>query len=132
MKKTSKFSALAAGALTLTSLFGLAAHADSNRGHDGWRDGRRDSRYERRDDRDFVGGVVERVDRRRGVVLLREARSRRTILVEMNRRSRGVDLEDLRRGDRATFVGDWTRNGVFTAWRIEDVDSRRNRRDRRW
>ena len=130
--KTSKLSALAAGALTLTSLFGVAAYADSGRGNDGWRDSRRDSRYERRDDRDFVGGIVERVDRRRGVVLLREARSRRTIVVEMNRRSRGIDLDDLRRGDYASFVGDWTRNGVFTAWRIEDVDSGRNRRDRRW
>jgi hypothetical protein len=26
-----------------------------------------------------------------------------------------------------TFVGDWTRGGVFEAWRIADVDSGRNR-----
>jgi hypothetical protein len=126
MKKTGSFSVLAAGALALTSMFGAAAQADD------WRESRRDSRYERRQDRDFIGGTVQRVDRRRGVVVLREARSGRTVLVEMNRRSRGIDIDDLRRGDHARFVGDWTRNGVFTAWRIEDVDSGRNRRDRRW
>lgn len=133
MKKAAKFTVMAAGALALTSMFGLSAMADHR--DDEWRDSRRDSRYERRrDDRDFLRGEVERVDRRRGVVVLRTGRGGRPVLVEMTRRSRGIDVEDLRRGDYVTFVGDWSRNGVFTAWRIDDVDSgRRNRdRDRRW
>ena len=131
MKKAAKFTMMAAGALALTSMFGLSAMADES-----WRDSRRDSRYERRDDRrrddrDFLRGTVERVDRRRDAVVLRDARSGRTVLVQMTGRSRGIDVEDLRRGDRVTFVGDWSRGGVFTAWRIDDVDSGR-RGGRRW
>ena len=134
MKKAAKFTVMAAGALALTSMFGLSAAADDR---DDWRrDSRRDSRYERRgdrrDDRDFLRGEVERVDRRRGVVVLRTNRGGRPVLVEMARRSgRGIDLEDLRRGDYVTFVGDWSRGGVFTAWRIDEVDSGRGR-GRRW
>ncbi|HEX6088250.1 MAG TPA: hypothetical protein VF266_27210, partial [Thermoanaerobaculia bacterium] len=134
MKKAAKFTMMAAGALALTSMFGLSAMADDS-WRDSRRDDRRDSRYERRDhrrdDRDFLRGTVERVDRRRDVVVLRDARSGRTVLVQMNDRNRGIDVEDLRRGDRVTFVGDWSRNGVFTAWRIDDVDSGR-RSGRRW
>ena len=134
MKKAAKFTMMAAGALALTSMFGLSAMADDS-WRDSRRDDRRDSRYERRDnrrdDRDFLRGTVERVDRRRDVVVLRDARSGRTVLVQMNDRNRGIDVEDLRRGDRVTYVGDWSRNGVFTAWRIDDVDSGR-RGGRRW
>ena len=132
MKKSGKFSVMAAGALTLASMFALSAFADSRHREESWRDSRRNDRYERRDDRDFLRGRVERVDRRRDVVLVRDARSGRTVLVEMARRNRGrgIDVEDLRRGDYVSFVGDWSRNGVFTAWRIDDVDSGRrgNRR----
>jgi hypothetical protein len=129
MKKSAKFTMMAAGALALTSTFGMSAFAQSHRGDDSWRDRRGDSRYERRDDRDFLRGTVERIDRRRDAVVLRDARSGRTVLVQMTRSNRGIDVEDLRRGDHVTFVGDWTRNGVFTAWRIDDVDSgRRNGR----
>ena len=131
MKSKVKFTVMAAGALALTSMFGMSAFGD-----DSWRNSRRDSRYERRDerrdDRDFLRGEVQRVDRRRGVVVLRTARGGRPVLVEMSRRSRGIDVDDLRRGDYVTFVGDWSRNGVFTAWRIDDVDSGRRSRDRRW
>lgn len=135
MKKSGKFLVMAAGALALTSMFALSAFADSRHRDDSWRDSRRDSRYERRDDRrddrDFLRGSVERVDRRRGAVVVREARSGRTVLVQMTRRNnRGIDVDDLRRGDYVSFVGDWSRNGVFTAWRIDDVDSRRGHR--RW
>lgn len=133
MKKTAKFTVMAAGALTLASMFGACAFADPR--DESWRDSRRDSRYERRDDRrddrDFLRGTVERVDRRRDVVVLRDARSGRTVLVQMNDRNRGIDVEDLRRGDRVTFVGDWSRNGVFTAWRIDDVDNGRRGNRRR-
>ena len=131
MKSKVKFTVMAAGALALTSMFGMSAFGD-----DSWRNSRRDSRYERRDDRrddrDFLRGEVERVDRRRNVVVLRTSRGGRPVLVEMSRRSRGIDVDDLRRGDYVTFVGDWSRNGVFTAWRIDDVDSGRRSRDRRW
>lgn len=136
MKKAAKFM-MAAGALALTSMFGLSAAAD-----DSWRDSRRNDRYERRDgrndrrdDRNSLRGTVERVDRRRDAVVLRESRSGRTVLVQMTRRNRGIDVEDLRRGDRVTFAGDWSRNGLFTAWRIDDVDSGRRggrRGGRRW
>jgi hypothetical protein len=132
MKSKAKFTVMAAGAFALTSMFGMAALAD-----DSWRDSRRndsrrnDSRYERRDDRDLLRGEVERVDRRRNVVVLRTSRSGRSVLVQMSNRSRGIDVEDLRRGDQVTFVGDWARNGVFTAWRIDDVDSGRRSHDRR-
>jgi hypothetical protein len=128
MKKAAKFSVMAAGALTLASMFGLSALGDERHRDDSWRDSRRDSRHERRDDRDFLRGVVERVDRRRDVAVVRDARSGRSVLVQMTRRSRGADVDDLRRGDRVTFAGDWSRGGVFTAWRIEDVDRGRGRR----
>ncbi|HUR83358.1 MAG TPA: hypothetical protein VM733_21545 [Thermoanaerobaculia bacterium] len=125
MRKTAKFTMLAAGALTLTSMFGMTAFGDDRRDNDNWRD-RRDSRYDRRDDRDFLRGEVERVDRRSGVVVVRTNRSSRPVLVQMTRRgTRGIDASDLRRGDYVTFVGDWSRNGTFTAWRVDDVRSRR-------
>jgi hypothetical protein len=100
------------------------------------RDSRNDDRgrYERdsrNDDRDFVSGVVESVNRRRGVVLIRERHGRRSIAVEMiGRRGNrsGIDLGDLRRGDSVTFAGQWSRGGVFEAWRIDDVDTRGGRR----
>ena len=75
-------------------------------------------------DRDFVRGVVERVDYRRGTLLLRDERSNRRVTVVMaggSRNRRGVDLDDLRRGDFVTFAGDWDRRGVFEAYRIENV-----------
>ncbi|HYC93457.1 MAG TPA: hypothetical protein VEO54_29895 [Thermoanaerobaculia bacterium] len=130
MKKTAKFTVMAAGALTLASMFSACAFAEPRR-DDSWRDSRYERRDQRRDDRDFLRGTVERIDRRRDVVVLRDARSGRTVLVQMHDRNRGIDVEDLRRGDRVTFVGDWSRNGVFTAWRIDDVDSGR-RGNRRW
>jgi hypothetical protein len=132
MKKSAKFTVMAAGALTLASMFGGCTFADERHRDDSWRGSRGDSRYERRDDRDTLRGSVERVDRRRDTVVVRDARSGRTVLVQMTRRGndRGIDVEDLRRGDQVTFAGDWSRNGVFTAWRIADVDSGRrgNRR----
>lgn len=120
MRKSGKFMLLAAGALALTSMFGMSASAA-----DDWRHSRRD-RYERRDDRDFLRGVVQRVDGRRGVVFVREGRGGRPIPVQMTRRHRrGLDIGDLRRGDIVTFVGDWKRGGIFEARRIADLDSGR-------
>ncbi len=88
-------------------------------------DGRYDDRYGNRSR--TLYGVVQRVDYRRGEVLLRDTRSGRNVLVEMrgSRNRRGVDLNDLRRGDRVTFIGSWDGRGRFEAYRIDDVDSGR-------
>jgi hypothetical protein len=139
MKKSVQFAGILAGALTFTTLFGLSANAETRHPEESsWRESQRNSdrndrydRNDRREDRDSLTGYVERVDRRKGVVVVRTRNNNRTVFVEMARRnnnnSRGLDLGDLRRGDRATFVGDWARNGTFTAWRIDDVDSRGGR-----
>lgn len=145
MKKSVQFAGILAGALAFTSLFGLSANAETrHQDESSWRESQRrdrddrhdrydryDRRDSRRDDRDFVTGYVERLDRRRGLVVLRTRNSSRPVVVEMVRRSnydRGLDLGDLRRGDRVTFVGDWSRGGNFTAWRIDDIDARGGRR----
>lgn len=86
-----------------------------------------DDRGYRNDRDDYVRGVVERVDYRSGVLLLREAFTRRTITVDMRdtRRSSRVDFGDLRRGDSVTLSGQWLRGGRFEADGIERVNSRR-------
>jgi hypothetical protein len=87
-----------------------------------YRDGR-DNRYGY-EDREYVRGVVERVDVYRGSLLLRDERSGRRVSVVMaggNRNRRGVDLNDLRRGDLVTLSGDWHRGGVFEAYRVDSV-----------
>jgi hypothetical protein len=85
----------------------------------------RDRRGDRRDD--FISGVVERVDRR-GTILIRDQRTGRRVTAVMARGNnrRGVDLNDLRRGDRVTLRGDWERGGVFEVHRIEDIRSGRH------
>ncbi|MEO8378869.1 MAG: hypothetical protein ABI779_04315 [Acidobacteriota bacterium] len=139
MKKSKKTSAILAITLALSTLSGVSAFADSRHQNETWRD-RNDSndrgRYERdtrSNDRDGVSGIVERVDRRRGLVSLRQRRGGRSITVEMVRRrnERGLGVEDLRRGDTVSFIGDWSRRGVFQAWRIADVDRHGGRRDGR-
>ncbi|MEA2491374.1 MAG: hypothetical protein QOH21_3166, partial [Acidobacteriota bacterium] len=76
---------------------------------------------------DNVRGVVERVDYRSGVLLLRETSTGRTMDVDMRQtaRSSRVDLSDLRRGDYVELSGEWLRGGRFAADRIESVDSGR-------
>ena len=140
MRKSLKFAGIVAGTLVLTSLLGMSAIADSRPPDESaWRERRivdpYDDRYEDRNgqyshstDRDLLSGVVERIDLRRGVAFVRAQNGRR-IAVEMSRRHRirGIDVEDLRRGDVVTFAGDWAQRSVFRAWRIEDVDGRRGR-----
>lgn len=93
-----------------------------------WPDDRRydDRRYDDRR-RDTVQGVVQRIDERRAVLLLRESHSGRTVEVDMRdtRHDRRVDFSDLRRGDYVRLTGDWERGGLFEAERIESVDSGR-------
>lgn len=76
----------------------------------------------------YLRGVVERVDLRRDILVLRDDDSGRYVSVDMrrtdSRRNRSIDLNDLRRGDYVNLSGDWSR-GVFTAYRIENVRSSR-------
>lgn len=71
--------------------------------------------------RDYLRGIVERVDYR-GAVVVRDERSGRRVTVYMRGNDRrGVDLNDLRRGDVVTFAGDWNRGNAFEAYRIDSV-----------
>ena len=147
MKKMSKLTAVTAVlvAVFATSAFAETRHPNEtneqwrgdNRSHgdDRYRDDhdrdrdRGDRRGDYHDNRDFVRGYVERIDFRRGTILLRDRRSNRRITVFMvggSRNRRGVDLTDLRRGDYVTLAGDWNRRGVFQAYRVESV------REGRW
>ena len=97
------------------------AYYNDNRDNRGYRDGYGYGN-------DSVSGIVERVDFRRGTMLVRDARSGRRIEVLMaggSRNRRGVDLTDVRRGDRITLSGDWRRGNVFEAY---NIDSLRNGR----
>ena len=75
----------------------------------------------------YVQGIVDRIDYRYGSLLLRDARSGAIINVDMRetgRRSR-IDLNDLRRGDRVSLAGNWSRDGVFRAYNIDSVTTGR-------
>jgi hypothetical protein len=95
----------------------------------------RNDRWDRNGRYDQVGGVVERIDHRRNVIVLREARSGRTIMIDADRiedrRRNRADLTDLRRGDFVRLTGEW-RHRSFEAYRIDDVRSNRNRDRDRW
>jgi hypothetical protein len=139
MKFSKKTAGIAASSLMAMSLFSLSAFADSRPQSATWRAGndryeRRDNdRYERngRDDRRdrsgrvaTIAGVVERIDNRRDVIVLRDARSNRSIVIDMDRlderRRNRADLTDLRRGDFIRLTGEWDRDG-FEAHRIDDI-----------
>jgi hypothetical protein len=68
----------------------------------------------------YLSGRVERVDYRYGTLLLRDARSGRVVEVDMRAADRrgGLDLGDVRPGDRITLDGTWDR-GYFHAFRID-------------
>lgn len=92
----------------------------------GYNGGYYDSRAE-----NFLRGTVERTDFRRDTIVLREQGTGRFVTVDMrgtDRRFRSIDVEDLRRGDFVSLSGDWSRGGVFSAYRVESVDSGRGRR----
>lgn len=85
--------------------------------------GDRDSRG-RGSEMRHLTGVVQRIDLRRGLLVVRDDRSGRGITVDMVRngdRPGSIDLDDVRRGDRIDLVGDFSRDGVFRAWRIDDL-----------
>ena len=71
-------------------------------------------------------GIVTRVDVRRGIAEVEDRDSGRIVLVEMRRdNGRGVDVNDLRSGDRVTLSGEWIGGGRFEAYRIDSVRSGR-------
>lgn len=85
--------------------------------NDGYYDGAYGGRYD-----GYLTGRVERVDLRYGTVLLRDDRTGRVVEVDMRATEgrRGVDFDDLRRGDRVTLAGSWD-GGYFHAYRIDGV-----------
>ena len=73
------------------------------------------------DDR-YLTGIVQSVDRRGEVLWVEVQRTGRIVAVDVrrvDRNSRRIDVDDLRRGDRITVRGDWQRNGRFEAERVE-------------
>ncbi|HEX7708163.1 MAG TPA: hypothetical protein VF701_17005 [Thermoanaerobaculia bacterium] len=75
----------------------------------------RDNRSQRYD---TFAGVVERIDARRGLLEVRDGRSRRVIAVDLRGLGRDSDLRNLRRGDAVIVTGEWSRSG-FDAVRVE-------------
>ncbi len=67
--------------------------------------------------RGIVRGVIERVDRRDGMLLLRDEASGRTIRAEVN-----GNLRSVRRGDFVELSGRWIRGGIFG---VDHIDFRR-------
>ena len=78
-------------------------------------------------DRGIVRGVITDIVYRRDIVSIRDEYSGRRVRVDMRRADRyrrGIDVNDLRRGDYVTLWGEWDR-GIFEAYEIESVRSRR-------
>ena len=75
----------------------------------------------------YVTGIVDRISYRRGTLVLRDDRSGRFINVDMRATGRysRIDLNDLRRGDRVSLNGDWSRGGIFRAYEIDSVNTGR-------
>jgi hypothetical protein len=70
----------------------------------------------------YVRGVVDRVDYRRGTMLLRDDRDGRIVEVDMRSDRYGrLNLDDLRPGDYVELSGEWLRGDIFTAYRVESV-----------
>ena len=81
-----------------------------------------DSRYDNTYTSGQIRGVVESVDLRRGTLVINDEISRQFVTVEMPRDRR---MDDVRAGDYVEFSGDWTRNGVFNANRLDRLDEGR-------
>ncbi|MEK6374781.1 MAG: hypothetical protein AABO58_19045 [Acidobacteriota bacterium] len=67
-----------------------------------------------------VRGVVESVDLRRGRLIVHDDVSNAFVTVEMRDYERRLD--DVRLGDYIELSGDWTRTGVFIAYRLDSLD----------
>lgn len=84
-------------------------------------------RYDTAYTRGEIRGVVESVDFRRGTMVLNDDISRQFVTVTMPRDRR---MDEVRPGDYVEFSGDWTRSGLFEAYRLERFDEGRD--DRRY
>jgi hypothetical protein len=77
----------------------------------------------------LLRGRIDRIDRRDETLWLR-LDDGRMINADMTRndrhwnRNRGIDIGDLRRGDRVTLSGSWTRRDLFSVNHVENVRSR--------
>lgn len=94
-----------------------------------WRDDRRFYDHGYGDRRDYLRGVVRAIDERRGVMRVQERSTDRWVTVRIparaRHRSRGVDFDDVRRGDFVVLAGDWIGREVFESYRIESIRSGR-------
>ncbi|MFL6247831.1 MAG: hypothetical protein ACJ74H_17535 [Thermoanaerobaculia bacterium] len=95
----------------------------NSRGYYDYYDGYDDGYYDSRTSRGELRGVVESVDYRRETFVVRNEASGSFVTVVM--RDRGRD--PVRAGDYVELGGDWTRSGLFEAYRVDivDYDSRR-------
>ena len=70
----------------------------------------------------YVRGVVEQVDYRSGILTLRDDATGRVLDVNTGRDS-SIDLNAVRPGDDVTISGQWLRDNVFAAYRIDSVNN---------
>ncbi len=70
-----------------------------------------------------IRGVVESIDYRRGTLVLNDDISRQFVTVTM---PRDRSMDDVREGDYVEFSGDWTRGGIFNAYRLDRLDENRD------
>ncbi|MGZ8812139.1 MAG: hypothetical protein ACXW29_13445, partial [Thermoanaerobaculia bacterium] len=70
-----------------------------------------------------IRGVVESVDFRRGTLVINDDISRQFVTVTLPRDRR---VESIRPGDYVDFSGDWSRRGVFNAYRLERLEEGRD------
>ena len=83
----------------------------------------RDRYYDVNTSRGQLRGVVESVDYRRETFVVRNEATGSFVTVAHNDRGR----DPVRAGDYVELGGDWTRSGVFDAYRVEIVDYDRRR-----
>jgi hypothetical protein len=69
-----------------------------------------------------IRGIVESVDLRRGTMVINDDLSHQFVTVELPRDRR---VEYARPGDYIELSGDWTRGGVFAAYRLDRLDEGR-------
>lgn len=95
----------------------------NSRGYYDYYDGYDDGYYDSRTSRGELQGVVESVDYRRETFVVRNEATGSFVTVVM--RDRGRD--PVRAGDYVELGGDWTRNGLFEAYRVDIIDYDRRR-----
>jgi hypothetical protein len=83
-----------------------------------------DDRYGYGYDNGSVAGIVQRVDARSGIADIRDDRSGRVVRVDFRSSGRrGLDVNDMRRGDYVELSGRWN-GGLFEAYKIDAIRDR--------